>query len=388
MMRLPVKLLALMLISVTSASGLDIKPSPTKRKGSDLLFRIHRSEGWGFVNQAGKVLISPRFEQVGDFFRGLARVNVGRKWGFINTRGEFYIEPQFDMAGDFLEALAPVRVGRKWGYINESGQMAVPLQFQGADEFHEGLARFEIWTTMHCKDEKGPKVYTKENAPEYLFEMEDLLFYLSSNCQSEDGRIGFINSKGKITIRPQFLSAKSFSEGLAVVRPNAAPKHGYINPRGEMVIPSKFDEARSFSQGLAAFRIGLHGQGDWGYIDKTGRVVIQPKFQLVGGFSEGLAEATVDGQNWGYINQSGAFAIKPKFLRAANFSEGLAAVESEYRRGSLYESYIDQTGKELFKVIENGWPFVDGLAVAGEEGRRVYIDKTGKVITPFESFRK
>jgi len=387
-MRSLVRLLVLMLIGITSASGLDIKPSPTKRKGSDLLFRIHRSEGWGFVNQAGKVVIPPKFEAAGDFFRGLARVNVGRKWGFINARGEFRIKPQFDMAGDFLDALAPVRVGRKWGYINESGQIAIPLQFQGADEFHEGVARFEIWTRMRCEEEKGPKIYTQENAPESLFAMEDLWFYLYSKCQSEDGRIGFIDSKGKITICPQFLSAESFSEGLAVVRPNAAPKHGYINLRGEMGIPPKFDEARSFHQGLAAFRVGLHGEVSWGYIDKSGRVVIQPKFQLTGNFSEGLAAAKVDGQNWGYINQSGAFAIKPRFLRASDFSEGLAAVESEYRKGSRYESYIDQTGKEVLKVTVRGWPFVDGLAVAGEEGRRVYIDKTGKVITPFESFRK
>ena len=79
-----------------------------------------------------------------------------------------------------------------------------------------------------------------------------LLMTLSSFAQGEDlkpfksdenGKWGFINSKGEIVIEPQFESAKPFREGLAVVsqlkqQSNGSKykTYGYINCEGEIVI--------------------------------------------------------------------------------------------------------------------------------------------------------
>ena len=35
-------------------------------------------------------------------------------------------------------------------------------------------------------------------------------------------------------------------------------------------------------------------------------------------------------------------------------------------------------------LIWKQWPFSDGLTVAGEYGKRVYVNKKGKVVAPFE----
>jgi hypothetical protein len=47
-------------------------------------------------------------------------------------------------------------------------------------------------------------------------------------------------------------------------------------------------------------------------------------------------------------------------------------------------SYIDKTGRIAFQQKGGRWAFSDGLTVAGESGKRVYVDKTGKVIAPYE----
>ncbi len=53
------------------------------------------------------------------------------------------------------------------------------------------------------------------------------------------------------------------------------------------VIPFKYDEAKSFSEGLALVKLN----GKWGFIDKTGKEVGIPlgKYDNVMSFSEGLA---------------------------------------------------------------------------------------------------
>src|SRR5262249_50629632 len=71
--------------------------------------------GWGFIDKTGKVVVSPRFGQVGSFSGGLAAVELDEKWGFINKSGITVIDPQFSGAGDFGEGLAAVRGDYKWG---------------------------------------------------------------------------------------------------------------------------------------------------------------------------------------------------------------------------------------------------------------------------------
>lgn len=56
---------------------------------------------WGFVNNMGEVVISPKYEEARSFSCDHAAVKIDGKWGFINMKGEIVIAPQFDDAKDF-----------------------------------------------------------------------------------------------------------------------------------------------------------------------------------------------------------------------------------------------------------------------------------------------
>lgn len=70
---------------------------------------------WGFIDKTGKMVISPQFEDVHSFVKGLAPARLGKTWGFIDTAGKFAINPQFEDAAGFSEGLAGVRTGGRWG---------------------------------------------------------------------------------------------------------------------------------------------------------------------------------------------------------------------------------------------------------------------------------
>ncbi|NJL42748.1 MAG: WG repeat-containing protein, partial [Pseudanabaena sp. SU_2_4] len=90
----------------------------------------------------------------------------------------------------------------------------------------------------------------------------------------ENGKIGFIDRTGRITIEPRFDEIfVGFSEGLAPVR--IGIKWGYIDRTGKIAIEPRFDRGFDFSEGLAAVAINRR----LGYINKTGKIVIPVEFE-------------------------------------------------------------------------------------------------------------
>jgi hypothetical protein len=356
---------------------------PVKRPGAGPLYQTHRKEKWGFVDRSGKTVIEPRFDDERDFFHGLAAVRIDGKWGYIDLQGTVVIDPHFDEVRDFLDELAPVRIGRKWGYINTGGRIVIQPRFQAAAEFHEGLARVHIWSKVTCSG----GAYTEETAPEWAFHLLEDDHSDLPGCFPMGGHFGFIDKSGSLVIESRFFVAQDFSEGLAAVRleESATSKYGYINHRGSFVIKSTFNQASRFSQGLAAVETSARVVGNqavdiaWGFVDSSGALAIPPKYEFAGTFSEGLARVEIQpGHRWGYVDRAGKMAIASEFETATDFSDGLAVVSSSLR------GYIDHSGKLIITDERAWWPFADGLAVLGMTTNRVYINKQGQTIAPYD----
>ena len=84
------------------------------------LFSIDRNGVWGFINDAGQIVIEPVFEQVSYFSEGVAAVRLNGKYGYIDKTGKTIIQPQFDYAFGFREGLAWVQ-GDQSGFIDKTG---------------------------------------------------------------------------------------------------------------------------------------------------------------------------------------------------------------------------------------------------------------------------
>mgnify|MGYP003291734872 CR=1 FL=1 len=64
------------------------------------------------------------------------------------------------------------------------------------------------------------------------------------------------------------MTMRGFSKGLAPVQQNG--KCGFINTKGEVVIPCIYDEAGWFSEGLALVK----QNGKWSIINTEGKVIV------------------------------------------------------------------------------------------------------------------
>jgi hypothetical protein len=221
------------------------------------------------------------------------------RWGYVDSTGKFLIPPQFDSAGTFSEGLAPVELDRRFGYISIDGQFVVRPKYFRAGPFKDGFA----WVVVR-------KPWTPLGTGEY-----GVALY---------GEVTYIDHSGHEILRP--FSAEhvsNFSEGLAAVRPGkisggCSEKVGYLNTRGEWSIKPQFDEAYDFSDELAAVNRGGKCQmgGKWGYIDKGGALVVPFQYDYAGQFNSGYA-CVKEGEQWKLINKAGngTFVDKSKCLQ-------------------------------------------------------------------------
>lgn len=160
---------------------------------SEGLVVVRKGDKWGYVNQAGEVVIELQWDYAVSFSEGMAVVKKDDKWGYISQDGEIVIDLQWNIAWSFNEGLAWVRKRFKWGCINQAGEVVIEPQWKFAGHFSEGMARVR----------KG-------------------------------GKDGYINQAGEVVIGLQWDDASwYFNEGLAVVKKDG--RYGSIDTTGEVV---------------------------------------------------------------------------------------------------------------------------------------------------------
>ncbi len=230
----------------------------------------------GLKDSRGRVIITPRFDQMGPFlnrgdraYRIIPFHRACRRNDFpcVSMRGqllEFPLYPDFPVApvilegecrllyikaddslhiqGAFPEGLIPCSSGKdsmKFGYRDISGKWAIPPRYDGAFQFSEGLALVLMDETISRSS-------------------------LRYSCEYRKGRkYGFIDNRGEMII----------------------PLNEYTSP------PSPFKEGRSRVEVELSKPLESGGQQRhyYGYMDKKGKMVIKPRFEMSESFHRGIA---------------------------------------------------------------------------------------------------
>jgi hypothetical protein len=147
------KTIGLLLLSAPAYLGLHAQ---TKTKTPEpILFDVKVDGKWGFIDNTGKVVIQPQFEELGyGWYDGLMSVKQDGKWGFINEKGKIAIEPEYDRVGSFNEGMCDIQdedesemfsFTSRLGFIDKTGKVIVPFGkytsgLFSEDGFSEGLS--------------------------------------------------------------------------------------------------------------------------------------------------------------------------------------------------------------------------------------------------------
>ncbi|NDW09331.1 WG repeat-containing protein [Dysgonomonas sp. 520] len=148
----------------------------------------------------------------------------------------------------------------------------------------------------------------------------------------------------------------------------------------------KYTEKESFNKKLFV----IDSNEKYGFIDKTGKEVIPCIYDFAQPFSEGMAIVKRD-DKYGFINTKGRGVIPCKYDYVESFKNGLAIVGRKVYTGTIRTAYyywnygcISREGEEICDGFDSIYPFSEGLALVGKNGKLGYIDETGKIIIPLQ----
>jgi WG containing repeat len=173
---------------------------------------------YGYYNQDNVIVIEPQFYSAAHFYEGLAMVAMRKpdlfsstgwvlRYGFINEAGEMIIPAEFEDAIGFKDGLSGVKVYSKWGFIDKTGRIVIAPEYDEVSTFSQGLARVN----------KG------------------LNRNLDWDDEASRGKFGFIDKTGKVMIPLIYMNATDFAEnGKAWVQPDLNHEF-YIDKKGNRV---------------------------------------------------------------------------------------------------------------------------------------------------------
>ncbi|MGD1091747.1 MAG: WG repeat-containing protein [Bryobacteraceae bacterium] len=217
-----------------------------------------------------------------------------------------------------------------------------------------------------------------------------------SNGRARVASYGYIDETGKWIIRGDYWYLFDFSDGLALVNiydPNQKNVQQFVlDPAGAAVTKLPTSRAGEFSEGLAPFEAegkpgvrNLHPgaflyrdyPGFKGFLDRTGGVAIEPAFADVGSFVHGLARAVLDGYCHVATSWGGRLGTP------TTGSPGDCGFAPDDAVSPCKVGFINREGKFAIEPwFESALDFQEGFAAVRLGGLWGFIDTNGSVVIP------
>lgn len=274
---------------------------------SENIYPVRKDSLWGFMTRSGRIIINPKYAEVGFFNEGLAVVsNFDGKWGYVDKDGIEAIPLVYDyIFGDFHNGLSDFYIDEKCGYINKNNVVVIPATFEQCYPFISEVAQVynEDEHSVSLINKKGDFIIDKGQYSDNQLWIPKNPYPYSIKNQTGQGRT---NAIGDTIIPPIYEVTGNFMERRSIVKLNG--KWGFYDDQGNLIQEPKFDDLQHFYEGLSLFKLN----NKYGFIDKHGEIVIPAKFEKGNRFFNGLAEVQLNGKS-GFINKKGEFVIEPRF---------------------------------------------------------------------------
>lgn len=239
----------------------------------------------GYVTESGSKLVFDDYEDITDFMGEFAFVKVkaseGKKaeWEMIDSSGNKRrvlpedVDPDgIQSVGNFSGGVYPIETKQgSYSYYKENGALWKD-GFSFAGTFWDGYLVVLDGTGYHFMNNKGEQSggsFEKIAMDELSVGMRQKRFFgMNGNAYQ------MYTDSGKAVGSGSWQDAVPFSETGKYAAVENDGKWGFVDTKGNMVIEPQYEAARSFSYGFAAVK----SNGKWGFIDTKGKMCIDPVF--------------------------------------------------------------------------------------------------------------
>lgn len=366
-------------------------------KGEKLLKRFIKNKKWGYEVD-GVEILEAKYSDATEFDQNkFARIKYNRKYGFIDKSANIVYGCDFLEAFEIFNNKCVVRSDKKWYLLNletKTKTFIDCIEIVKVDDSKNFLKihgkQIGYYLSMdgiRIKKFLSYKVY-EINDGKLIDKIGEHYFYIDysenrikidkpeSVYANDEFHVCIVDESGNEIFPMIYSYIGDFKNGIAKAKRNG--KFGYLNDRGGISIGFDFDIIENFDGGKAKAK----KNGRIGYINEKGDILIDFEFDYIGAFVDGKAKVKMN-YKYGYIDEGGKFLILPKYNFINIFKDGKAMASESRGYGDSKYGYIDERGKILIP-FNYDWigEFVEGRAIVRKSGEYGYINEQGNILVP------
>ena len=257
-------------------------------------------EKWGYTDNTGRILISPRYEEATrfDYESSFAVVREDDTYYVITSSGDRYGVDDGTYGNELTDVLAMAHrhvIGERDGHYT---YLDPDFKMLSENHLYDDITPNNCGVAAVMKDNKWRIIEDGGAAvTEYIYDDVAVNSYGSVFAGGiamvkEDDEWYMIDTAGNRLNENGFCDAKApESDALSYIAvANKAGAWGFADKDGNIVIDYQYTDAYSFSNGVAAVRIGSY----WGYISQRNEIVINTGYSEAYPFHDGVAVVVMD----------------------------------------------------------------------------------------------
>lgn len=294
--------------------------------GGFCFFEMEES-GYGYFDRKGIIRLKPDYSDASNFENGIAIVSKNESYGVIDEFGTTYIPLMYDEINKLDSSHFAVRVDDNWGVLNlqkdtilpfiysyvgnvnsnifmvekdfkfnfwnrESNKIVSEVWFENYPEykelgkFNDGYAKIKTDDGYNFIDYEGKPLFTKSysNLGEYN---KNIAFEI-------DGKWGFINTLGLVTVQPIYDKTQSFSNGGGIVE--LLPLKGVVNQNGNLLLEVFYEDFTFLSDSVCIVK----SRGRYGLISTKKDTIISIEYKFIEPYSNSVVKIVNENEQWYY----------------------------------------------------------------------------------------
>ena len=274
------------LIDTTGKTIITNKQEPTDfDKKLSLSFEEGSNKKWSLFTKSGQVVFDKRYDYAQFADEDLIRVYNSidndsqhrTKEGLININGDIIVTPKYNDIDNFYEGLSVVTNNSKCGVIDKTGKIIVDLIYDEILGFRNGVSFVESENKWGVIDNKGniiiPLKYYGQSYGSRISETTGYSFFngVGFGFVKENGKWGLIDKSGNYKIYPKYDGYRYLGEGITAVLLN--DRWGFVNEHGDEYIYPKYqiDLSNNPECRNGLIIVSKEGSDSRFFIDRAGR---------------------------------------------------------------------------------------------------------------------
>ena len=273
----------------------------------------------------------------------------------------------------FIDGIQTTEHNGLFGFKREDGTVIVEPTYKFVDKFHGNYCKvYHDYTHCGLIDRNGRIIVPVE--------YDDVAYPTDGMIRvGRDGKYGFFDTTGHLTIDLQYRTASGFNEGLAVAIidfDSTTFGYGFIDKTNKLVIPATYEYAFAFEEGYAIVK----EYERYGMIDHEGNIVLPTKYQELTPMNNGRFFAVDD-----LSGKAALFDNRFKRLTDFKYDKVIAYTEGYFivQVGDK-QTFLDMKGKEAFKWYDLVGGFSEGYSMVQQNGKFGIINTKERTILPIE----